>query len=97
MPQQNNHAVVFDAALSWEQTKLLPLKRAGEIAGLSPSSLYAFQKEGRLVFRRLGGRTLVVTDSLLKLVSEAEEWQPSQRGTAGRAKRIERARAARQD
>lgn len=87
----------FGSSLPWEQTKFLSLKRAGEICGVSASSLYAYQKDGRLAFKRFGGRTLVVTESLIALMKAAEEWQPSQRGSAGRAKRIERARAARQE
>lgn len=83
--------------LPWQQTVHLPLKRAGEIAGLSPASLYAYQKDGRIEFKRLGGRTLVTTKSLIALLETAEEWTPLDRGAAGRAKRIERARAARQE
>ncbi|MER9911491.1 hypothetical protein NKJ71_12705 [Mesorhizobium sp. M0050] len=73
---------------------MLPLATAAEIAGVSPASLYRFAAEGRLSFRRLAGRTLVETPSLIALVSAAEPWSPSKRGSAARAKRTERARVA---
>lgn len=97
MTQEHPDLAQARAPLPWQHTTFLPLKRAGEIAGLSPASLYAYQKDGRVEFKRLGGRTLVTTKSIIALLETAEEWTPLDRGSAGRAKRIERARAARQD
>lgn len=77
----------------WQQRPVLPLAVAAEISGVSPASLYRFASEGRLKFRRLAGRTLVETPSLMALVDAAESWTPSNRGSAARAQRQERARA----
>lgn len=78
--------------IPWRQRPFLPLITAAELLGLSPSSLYRLEAEGRLSFNRLGGRTLVAVTSLVKLIDGAEEWTPSDRGSAARAKRQERAR-----
>lgn len=79
--------------IPWRQRPFLPLVTAAELLGLSPSSLYRLEAEGRVTFNRLGGRTLVAVDSLVKLIDAAEQWTPSDRGSAARAKRQERARA----
>lgn len=76
----------------WRDRPFLPLKIAASIAGLSASSLYRAQNEGQLEFRRLAGRTLVVTDSLKSFLGKAEPWSPSSQGQAARTKRRERAK-----
>jgi hypothetical protein len=83
--------------LPWRETANLPLPRAAEIAGVSPAALYGYEKQGRLTFRRLAGRTLVSTESLIALVDKAEPWTPSTRGKEARAKRSERAAASWQE
>lgn len=80
--------------LDWRSTELLPLPRASEIAGVSIASLYRFNEAGRLEFKRLAGRTLVATKSLIALLDSAEDWTRSDRGHAARAARVERARSA---
>jgi hypothetical protein len=70
------------------------MKAAAELCGVSIASLYRFSDEGRLVLRRLGGRTLVDTKSLIALIESAENWTPYDRGKEARAKRKEIARAA---
>jgi hypothetical protein len=85
---------VAPRALPWQQTAQLPLSRASEIAGVSTSSLYALEAQGKLTFRRLAGRTLVSTPSLISLIESSEPWKPSERGKEARATRKERARAA---
>ncbi len=80
------------ATVSWRERAFLPLATAAEVLGLSPASLYRFEAEGRLVFNRMAGRTLVNVNSLIVLIDSAEEWAPSGRGAAARAKRSERAR-----
>lgn len=79
---------------NWRSRPLLPLKMAADIAGVSPASLYRAQTEGSLEFKRLAGRTLVTTASLVALIDSAEPWVPSGRGACGRAARAERSRAA---
>ncbi|MER9166216.1 helix-turn-helix domain-containing protein [Mesorhizobium australicum] len=79
--------------IPWRQRPFLPLITAAELLGVSPSSLYRMESEGKLTFNKLGGRTLVAVSSLVKLIDTAECWTPSDRGSAARAKRQERARA----
>lgn len=78
----------------WRDRPLHPMKTAAEIVGVSIASLYRFSDEGRLVLRRLGGRTLVDTKSLIELADSAEPWTANDRGKEARAKRKEIARAA---
>ncbi|UES46827.1 hypothetical protein [Roseibium aggregatum] len=80
--------------IDWRNSAYLPLTRASEIAGVSTASLYNFESAGRLQFKRLAGRTLVTTESLIALIDSAEDWTPSDRGSHGRAARTQRARAA---
>ncbi|QDC01712.1 hypothetical protein [Mesorhizobium sp. 8] len=75
----------------WTERRLLPLKLAGQIAGLSPATLYRLEAGGRVKFKRLGGRTLVEVASLIVLIDGSEDWTASDHGAAGRAKRAERA------
>ncbi|SFZ86679.1 hypothetical protein SAMN02983003_3873 [Devosia enhydra] len=77
--------------LDWRSRPLQNMNAACEIAGLSAASLYRAQAEGRLEFKRLGGRTMVPTDSLIRFMESAEPWTPSQQGAAARAKRSARA------
>ena len=81
-------------AVPWRDRALFPLQPAAEVAGVSVASLYKYEQEGLLRFRRLGGRTLVETASLIKLIDSAKPWTPSTRGAAARTARIEAARAA---
>lgn len=83
------------AALTpWRDRVLLPLQAAAEIAGVSVASLYRFESEGRLTFRRFAGRTLVETASFVLLVDAAEPWAASDRGAEAREARVQRARAS---
>lgn len=66
---------------------MLPLQLAAEIAGISVASLYRAAGEGRLTFRRIEGRTVVETASLVELLNAAEMWTPSARGKEARVKR----------
>ena len=82
------------ADIPWSQRPVLSLKDAAKIAGISVSSLYRYEAAGRLAFGRLGGRTLVQTESLIRLIDSIEPWSASDQGAAARAKRSERAREA---
>jgi hypothetical protein len=88
-PQNEN-----STEIPWRDRPFQPVQRAEEITGISAASLYKFAKEGRLTFRRLGGRTLIETAGLIDLINSAEPWTPSARGTQARAARAESARAA---
>lgn len=72
---------------TWRQSENQTLQSASRIAGISCSSLYRAQAEGRLRFKRLCGRVVVTTESLAALVDAAEDWQPSSRGKEARAAR----------
>lgn len=81
-------------AVRWQDRPYQQVAIASEIAQVSEATLYKAAKEGLLTFVRLSGRTLVDTPSLVAFLSRAEPWVPSDRGAAGRAKRIETARRA---
>jgi hypothetical protein len=49
--------------------------------------MYRLADEGKISFRRLAGRTLVDTASLIALLNSAENWKPSNRGKEARAAR----------
>lgn len=78
--------------IPWREREFLKINDAAAIAGVSPASLYNFEKQGRLEFRRFAGRTQVVAASLVALLEQAEPWTPSERGSASRAARKERAK-----
>ncbi|MGB3045019.1 MAG: hypothetical protein WBB98_17740 [Xanthobacteraceae bacterium] len=75
------------AETRWQDRAMLSLQLAAEIAGISVASLYRAAGEGRLILRRLEGRTVVETASLIELLDAAEIWTPSDRGKEARAKR----------
>lgn len=81
----------------WRNVPLHALGPASKISAQSPATLYKAASEGRLEFVRLGGRTLVKTESLIRYLETAEPWTPSERGKEARAKRRERAQAAWQE
>jgi predicted site-specific integrase-resolvase len=77
--------------IPWRDRPLQPMKTAAEIAGISVASLYRYAAEGRLTFRKLAGRTLVDTASLIELIDSADAGTPSTRTRAACAKRASRA------
>lgn len=84
------------AVTPWRERPFQQMQTASEIAGLSPASLYRFAAEGRLILKKLGGRTLVDTSSLIALIGQAEPWSPSDRAEQARSARVARAQAARE-
>lgn len=81
--------------LPWQERERLPVKLAADVSSLSVGSLYKAAHEGRLAFIRSEGRVLVVTQSLLALMRQAQPWTAqSNRGAAARAKRAEAARTS---
>ncbi len=83
------------SSVPWQARPLTSLQTAGALVGVSVASLYKFAAEGRLVFKRLGGRTLVETSSLVDLIGRVEDWSPSAHTAAATKARVERARTAR--
>lgn len=63
----------------------------------SRGKTYQLAHEGRLVLVKLGGRTLVRTESLIAYIQSAEPWTPSDRAAKAVAARKERAQASRRE
>ena len=80
--------------IPWQKRPLQTMKTAAELSGVSIASLYRFSDEGRLVLRRLNGRTLAETRSLIALIKSAEVWTASDRSKTPNAKRRQNACAA---
>jgi predicted DNA-binding transcriptional regulator AlpA len=78
------------AELPWRDRAFVPLARAAEILSLSRPSVYKLEKQGRLRFHRVAGRTLVSVPSLIALSEAAGNWSASARGAEGRASRVRR-------
>ncbi|WP_398467987.1 hypothetical protein [Tardiphaga sp.] len=51
---------------------MLSMQLASELSALSVASVYRASDDKRLVLRKLYGRTLVVTSSLIDLLNSAE-------------------------
>ena len=81
-------------AIHWRERPLHSMQAASNIAGVSKASLYRFANDGRLKLKRLAGRTLVETKSLIALVDAADDWTPATRTNKACAARAARARAA---
>jgi hypothetical protein len=77
----------------WRERVFLPLPVAAEVSGLSVGSWYRFEREGRVNFRRLGGRTLIATPDVIAIVDSATPWTASNAGAAARARRAELSKA----
>lgn len=80
--------------IPWRQRPRLPLKVAAQIVGVSTATLYKMAGDGRLSFRRLAGKTVVDTRSLIAFIDSDEPWTPSARGTEARAALADRRRAS---
>ena len=93
-PKSVNEHATAAAAVHWRDRPFVMVKIASELTGCSPASVYRFEKEGALVFRRLGGRVLVEVKTLAALVDTAEPWKPTGRTDKATAERLRRARAA---
>lgn len=88
---QVNHTISAPA-LSWRDAPFLRMKNASEILGLSVASLYRLAHDGRLKLKKLEGRTLVETKSLIAVVESASDWTPAPKTT--KATEARRARSA---
>jgi hypothetical protein len=80
--------------IAWRTRPFQTVQDAALIASLSTASIYLLARNGRLVLKRLAGRTLVETESLVKVLESAEDWTKSTRGQKARDTRIERAKAS---
>jgi hypothetical protein len=80
--------------IPWQKRPHLRMDVAGDVTGLSRTTIYRLASEGRLKLKRLAGRVVVETAGVLSLVENAEPWRPGNRGAAARAKRSNAARVA---
>jgi hypothetical protein len=60
----------------WLEIPHQTVRRASEIVGCSPGQIYAYLKAEALRAMRLGGKTLVTTESLEALLATAKPWKP---------------------
>lgn len=81
------------SALPWRQRAFVNLKLGGEVLGVSSTSIYRLAGQGKLILKRVAGRVVLDTTSVVALVDAAEDWSPSDRGSAGRKRRNELAQA----
>lgn len=82
------------ASTLWRDRPLLSMQVASEVAGVSRGSLYRLAAENRLQLKKLAGRTLVDTPSLIAILDSAEAWTASPCTAKAVAARGERARAS---
>ena len=82
-----------NTSIPWRERALITLPNASAVGGISISRLYEFEKEGRLRFRRLGGRTLLEVRTLVELIDSLPQWTPqTERTEAAVAARSARAK-----
>lgn len=68
------HAANAAPTVPWFQKPVLPLRVASEVLGVSRSSLYRLQAGGKLTFARIGGKTVIRTESVIALLEAIEDW-----------------------
>ena len=66
-------------ATPWRDRPFLSIQNAAELCACSAAKLYGMEKAGLLTFKRLGGKTLIATPSLIAYLDTAEAWVPSKR------------------
>lgn len=81
-----------NTSVPWHQRPHLRIKVAAEVAGVSPASIYRAAGEGKITLKRLAGCVVVDMPTFLRFVQDKQEWSPSNRGQAARAKRADLAR-----
>lgn len=79
--------------IHWSERPLVPIKVASELLAVSRSGIYRLEAAGKLSFGKIGSRTVVRVDSLIRYLDSVEDWTPSQQGAAARKARAERAAA----
>lgn len=62
-----------------EQREYYSLRRAAEEFGVSERTLYRLRQEGKLMFYKLGGRTLVRRAEIKALIIEAPAVVPNEK------------------
>jgi hypothetical protein len=62
---------------NWAEYPFQTIKGSARIVASSTSKVYQLIKCKELEAKRLNGRTVIVTESLKKLVDRAEPWEPA--------------------
>jgi excisionase family DNA binding protein len=91
MPKTNVAIAAQSGEIHWTQRPLLPIKTVAELLGVSRSGIYRLEAAEKLAFGKIGGRTVVRVDSVLRYLEEVEDWTSSQQGAAGRKAAAEQA------
>ncbi len=73
---------------AWRSTAFLPTKRTAALLGVSSATIYAMHHRGEIELKRVGGRAVVPTVQVARLVDGAPAWTASKRGGAARARRV---------
>jgi hypothetical protein len=71
-PEPRHSAGIGITETRWQDRPMLSMQLASELSALSVASVYRASDDKRLVLRKLYGRTLVVTSSLIDLLNSAE-------------------------
>jgi len=80
--------------IPWRERPVMTVQLASQLSGVSLTTLYRLANKGDLIFRRIAGRVVVETPSLIRFIENADAWTPvSTRGQNARARRSEIARA----
>ena len=87
-------ATVGTTDIPWSDRPFQTMQNGSKLSGVSIAALYGAAAEGRLALKRLRGRTLIETASLISFLQDAEAWTPSGRTRQAVAKRVEEARAS---
>jgi hypothetical protein len=71
------------------------VQAASQLLGLSTASIYRLAGDGQLKLKRLGGRTLVETDGIVRTLESAEDWTPSARARKAKQAQLDAHRVGR--
>lgn len=81
----------------WNEFPYQTIQRASVIRGCSQSQIYADLRSGELTGVKLGGKTLVATESLVAALKKARPWTPDRNRVAkANEARVERRKAERE-
>jgi hypothetical protein len=64
-------------SIPWIDRPFLSLPTAAALLGCSSAKLYSLEAGGKIEFRRVAGRTVVVTEGIIRMIRDAEPWTPS--------------------
>lgn len=62
--------------LNWQSVPYQPTRRAGAILGVSQAQIYKLLHAGDVDGVKIAGRTLIATESLVKVLAAAQPWRP---------------------